>query len=343
MNNQFYQCILCNHNYQQLYNLKQHIIPHLENAINKRNSAELGEMINTLNNQGRHLDITNFQNYYQMINRLQMSNNINVQEYFNTHARTILVFLRAPDNGVITAPPPPPYGYAVNHHPGQPTPPPPPPPPIGQLNQLLQEGEDQQAPILVEEAAGAAAGNIEINFQDLYHMREQYLNQIQNYNNEYDLMNMAPQPPVLNNVYDNDQILQAAINEMAPQTFADQVPQQQQQEEQAIAFNAAPPTPAQPPQRMFVEQIHAPAAAVDAQASPVQQQQHVLVRSESRYGRFNQLPQQRPRFHPYNNQNILKKNRNVEYVSIDEVVEVTGPDGSISKTHRVIQKTIVKR
>ena len=125
-NQQFYQCVLCNHNYQQLYNLKQHTISHLENEINRRNNADLGVMVNTLNNQGRHLDITNFLNYNQMINRLQLSNNINVQQYFNTHARTILDFLRAPDNGVIIAPPPPPlYEHAVNHHPGQPTPPPP--------------------------------------------------------------------------------------------------------------------------------------------------------------------------------------------------------------------------
>ena len=265
-----------------------------------------------------------------------MSNNINVQEYFNTHARTILIFLRAPDN--IVNPAPPPYQNAVNDHDRQPT-----PPPIRQPNQPLQEVQEQQAPILVEEAAAAAAGNIELDFEHLYNMREEYLNRIQNYNNEYDLMNIAPQPPILNNVYDNDQILQAAINEMAPQIFADQVPQQLQQEEQAIAANAAPPTPAQPHQRILVEQIHAPAAAVDAPASPVQQQQHVLVQSESRYGRFNQLPQQQPRFHPYNNQNILKKNKNVEYVSVDEVIEVTSPDGTISKTHRVIKKTIFQR
>jgi hypothetical protein len=338
-NQQFYQCVLCNHNYQQLYNLKQHTISHLENAINRRNSADLGVMVNTLNNQGRHLDITNFQNYYQMINRLQMSNNINVQEYFNTHARTILVFLRAPDNGVIIAPPPPPlYEHAVNHHPGQPTP----PPPIGQPNQLLQEQEQQAPPILVEEAA--AAGNIEFNIQDLYNMRDQYLNQIQDYDYEYDLINLAQQPPILNNVYDNDRILQAAMNEIVPQIFADQVPhQQQQQVEQEIAFNAAPPTPAQPDQRILVEQIHAPTAAAVVVAPPPVQQQQVLVLSESPYGRFDQLPQQRTRYHPYINKNIRKNDRRTEYVSIDEVVKVTSPDGTISNTHRVIHKTIVQR
>lgn len=345
MANLFTKCLFCDYVYNGEYNLKQHLVAHFEGAIQRRETAALGRLVNIYNEFGREYNITNFNNYRNMMNRLQHSNTAAIQDFYNGTGITILGFLQQPANvGNIHGPPPtspPRYEQAVNDMPN------------------LQQ-----------------PGNNVINIDDLYNMREQFLlNEMDNYDNNY-MPNL--------DIYENgQQFLQHALNEIEPQNFVqqNQQVQQQQQQQQVQEINVVVGAPGHPTDAVAANNVGqnnlvfvVGAGELDV-VDPVevnpppppqnlgdrlpQEQQHQQQRQITfnavptagidapvGYGSvsFRDLPQQRPRRF-MNNLNNFRRNFRptiTTHILIEEVVE-TDMRRNTSRAQRTIQKTIVKR
>jgi hypothetical protein len=310
-------------------------------VIQRRETAALGRLVNIYNQFGTQYNITNFDNYCSMNDRLLHSNSQAIVDFYQSTGRTILGFLQQPADVAPLPPPPPPYQQAVN-------------PP--DMPNLQPQG-------------------LVVNIEDLYNMRDQFLlngmdnndnNNIPNFDfhengeqflqnalNEIDPQNLVQQNQQVqhqqqqqvqeinvivgalghptdavaaNNVGQNNLVFDVGdpveVNP-PPQNLEDRLPQEQQQQQQQRQVTLNP----------------APTPTAEIVAPPL-------------YGnvQFRDLPQQRP-FRFRNNFNNFRRNfsRNsssrptiTTHILIEEVV-VTDLRRNTSRTERTIQKTVVKR